>query len=268
MVLVLAGPAHAQTPIELNTWTSESYPAVSGFNAGVWTVAGDKLSVFQSVNGQPTLFYSDFLAYNTIVEGRVKVETTGDWDNDYIGFALGFQPRDASSANADYLLIDWKQEDQSFDFGSPSCTPGGFAPEGLAVSRVSGIPTADEFWGHRHFNSPACSNNKNGLKELQRTSRPGLLALYNTAGITAGSISTETISFSIAPRLNAAGRLEHAFTSYKLLLTTSHQEARMLAERLEVINRERQHLTEEARTLATEQVMSQPSIPPLRGTGL
>ena len=102
-----------------------------------------------------------------------------------------------------------------------------------------------------------------GLKALRCTSRPGLLALYDIGGISSGSISTETISFGIAPRLNAAGRLGHAITSYKLLLTTSHQEARTLAERLDVINRERQQLTQEARGLAIEQVMSWPETPPI-----
>lgn len=166
LLMSLLVPASAQDPVDLSTWAAESYPAVAGFGAGVWTVAGDNLSVFQSVNGQPTLFQSDFTAFNTTFEGKIKVETTGD--DDFIGFALGFDPGDTSSSSADYLLVDWKQGDQSFNFGSPSCTPGSFAPKGLAVSRVTGIPTADEFWGHTNFDTPACSDLSNGLQELQR----------------------------------------------------------------------------------------------------
>ena len=166
LALAPVGQANAQDDVDLSTWTAESYAAVAGFGAGVWTVAGDTLSVYQSVNGQPTFFFSDFLAFNTSFQGKIKVETTGD--DDFIGFALGFQPGDTSNSSADYLLVDWKQGNQSANFGSPSCTPGSFAPRGLAVSQVSGIPTADEFWGHTNFDSPACSDLSSGLAELQR----------------------------------------------------------------------------------------------------
>jgi hypothetical protein len=153
------------SPVDLNSWTAESYPAVAGFGAGVWSVSTDGYSVLQSVNGQPTLFYSNFDVFNTEVEGAITVVTTGD--DDYIGFALGFQPGDASNSDADYLLIDWKQGNQGFDFGAPSCTPWSYAPRGLAVSRVSGVPTADEFWGHTNFDY-YCSDLNSGLLQLQR----------------------------------------------------------------------------------------------------
>lgn len=118
--------------VDLSSWTVENYTP----NAGTWTVAPDGLSVFQSVNGNPTVFLSDQSALGTGIEGRIKVETTGD--NDFIGFVLGFSPGDFANPAADYLLIDWKQGDQDI------------ADAGLAVSRVTGVvPTADPgFWGH------------------------------------------------------------------------------------------------------------------------
>ena len=146
---------------DLSTWTEESYPAVSGFPAGSWTVSADNTTVYQSNNGQPTFFYSDFSAVNTQMQGTIKV--TGG-DDDYIGFALGFQPGDSTNTNADYLLIDWKRGTQYYNFGSPSCGLGSTAPAGLAVSRVQGIPTADEFWGHNDI----CSPSGQGLTELAR----------------------------------------------------------------------------------------------------
>ena len=100
-----------------------------------------------------------------------------------------------------------------------------------------------------------------GLKELSRTRRPGLLALYRRAGIRPESIGVETVSFMIAPRLNAAGRLEHASASYGLLLTRSPDEAERLASQLEGLNRQRQQLTEEAHIRAREQVLGLPSLP-------
>lgn len=159
----VSGASHS-APVNLNTWTAESYPAVAGFNPGIWTVAPDGSSVLQSVNGQPTFFYSDFSAQGTTVTGRIRVNQ-GAGDDDFIGFALGFNPGDATNAGANYLLIDWKELDQDFNFGAPSASPGGAAPRGLAVSRVTGIPDADEFWQHDNLNgTPAGS----GLEELAR----------------------------------------------------------------------------------------------------
>jgi len=172
MIMGLVSDGQAQfTPLSLVNWLAESYPSVAGFPAGSWEVSPDGLSVFQSNNGQPTLFYSDFDVFNTEVEGTITVAEVGG-DNDYIGFALGFQPGDTANSGADYLLIDWKQGDQWFDFASPSCTPGSVAYRGLAVSRVTGVPTADEFWGHVNFDSP-CSDLDNGLQELARGANLG-----------------------------------------------------------------------------------------------
>ncbi|MHC4607511.1 MAG: hypothetical protein ACYTAF_11380 [Planctomycetota bacterium] len=151
-------------PVDLGTWTAESYPAVSGFGPGVWTVAGDGLSVHQSVNGQPTLFYSDFNVFDTEVQGTI---VSDGGDDDFIGFAFGFQPGDAANAGAEYLLVDWKRGNQWYNFGAPSYTPGSWAYAGLAVSRVFGIPTADEFWGHVNFDHWSSGPNS-GLQELAR----------------------------------------------------------------------------------------------------
>jgi hypothetical protein len=161
-LLVPSSVSASPIPIDLRPWTAESYPAVSGFGAGVWTVSPDGYSVIQSVNGQPTLFYSDFNVMNSRVNGVIRA--LPDWDDDYFGIIFGYQPGDINNPNANYLLVDWKQGDQYYDFGSPSTTPGSTARRGLAVSRVYGIPTADEFWGHTDFTS----HPGGGLVELQR----------------------------------------------------------------------------------------------------
>ena len=102
---------------------------------------------------------------------------------------------------------------------------------------------------------------KEGLKELRRTRRPGLLALYRNAGIRAEFIDAESISFGIAPRLNSAGRLENATPSYRLLLTKSAEEAETLAEKLGSLNRQRQRLTEEAWNRVREAVLEWRPLP-------
>jgi hypothetical protein len=154
-------------PVDLNTWTSESYQSVSGFPDGQWNVSLDGSTVTQVNNGQPTIFYSDFNVVGSNAIG--KIEVSGG-DDDFIGFVFGFNPNDSISTAADYLLVDWKRGTQSFDFGPPSSSPGGVAPAGLAVSRVTGIPDADEFWQHANLiGTPTGS----GLNELARANTLG-----------------------------------------------------------------------------------------------
>jgi hypothetical protein len=165
-LLFLAGiaPATQAATVSLSSWTAESYEAVSGFGAGLWTVAAGADSVTQSVNGQPTVFYSDFGAFGSELSGTIRVASNAG-DDDYIGFVLGFLPGDSTNPAADFLLVDWKRGTQSFNFGTPSASPGGTAPRGLAVSRVSGVPDADEFWQHANL---AGTPEASGVVELAR----------------------------------------------------------------------------------------------------
>jgi len=98
---------------------------------------------------------------------------------------------------------------------------------------------------------------KEGLKLMNTAPRLGLGEIISQAGLTQGSLSAESISWTIAPRLNAAGRLAHAMTSYKLLMTESPQEARDLAIWLEEKNTERQKLTTKVLAIAREQIVAQ-----------
>lgn len=85
---------------------------------------------------------------------------------------------------------------------------------------------------------------KRGINSLNQTERPGLLALMQHAGARNRKIDAGTIGYFLGPRLNAAGRIEHARTAYNLLMTQYPGEADALAQKLEQINRERQQLTE------------------------
>jgi single-stranded-DNA-specific exonuclease len=84
---------------------------------------------------------------------------------------------------------------------------------------------------------------KYGLAELNRTTRPGLLALFSLAGISPGDIGPYEVGFIIGPRLNAMGRLENAMDSLRLLCTADTSRARKLASVLEETNRLRQNIT-------------------------
>ena len=90
-----------------------------------------------------------------------------------------------------------------------------------------------------------------GLNCLRATRRPGLLALLETAALKPAAISAHSIGYVIAPRINAAGRLDDAKMAYDLLLTPDAAVAADLARRLQAENTRRQELTrgiqEEAR---------------------
>ena len=103
---------------------------------------------------------------------------------------------------------------------------------------------------------------KQGLDLLNRTQHPGLTALLEQARLKKGELDTESLSFGLIPRLNAAGRLGDAHTSLDLLVAESLEAARPIAEGLEAQNRERQQLTHESMEQAREQVESQHDAPP------
>jgi single-stranded-DNA-specific exonuclease len=77
-----------------------------------------------------------------------------------------------------------------------------------------------------------------GLERLSRTQRPGLVALKTVARAPA-LLGPYEVGYQLAPRLNAAGRLETAEDALQLLLTKNPEEARRLAESLDAQNRER-----------------------------
>jgi single-stranded-DNA-specific exonuclease len=80
-----------------------------------------------------------------------------------------------------------------------------------------------------------------GLQRLTDTTRPGLVALKDVAGIN-GKVGGYEVGFQLAPRLNAAGRLENAEEALQLLLARTLEEARPIAENLSARNRERQDI--------------------------
>lgn len=98
-----------------------------------------------------------------------------------------------------------------------------------------------------------------GLKTLNQLGRPGLRALAEQSGLRAGGMTAESIAFGLAPRINAAGRLAHAYDAARLLALTDldlrqrPDSAEKLALRLNALNRERQDhtrsLTARAETL-------------------
>jgi single-stranded-DNA-specific exonuclease len=80
-----------------------------------------------------------------------------------------------------------------------------------------------------------------GLDRLNSTRRPGLVALRDVARVP-GSIGVYEVGFQLAPRLNAAGRMENALQALELLLAKDACDAERLAQALDAQNRERQQV--------------------------
>lgn len=80
-----------------------------------------------------------------------------------------------------------------------------------------------------------------GLERLSTTTRPGLVALKEVAGVS-GECAPYNVGFQLGPRLNAAGRIETARAALDLLLAPDLETARPLAEALDQTNRERQNI--------------------------
>jgi len=80
---------------------------------------------------------------------------------------------------------------------------------------------------------------KLGLAALNTETRPGISALLDLAGLRGKTISAQNISFGLAPRINAAGRMESAELALDLLLAEEPSAAQELAANLESLNMKR-----------------------------
>lgn len=78
-----------------------------------------------------------------------------------------------------------------------------------------------------------------GLKVLQKSRRPGLVELFRKAGVDITKLNEEDVTFTLAPRLNAASRMGSPRQAFEVLSTTDSVEARTVADYLSKINNER-----------------------------
>ncbi len=122
-------------PATFTSIEAENYPGASAS----WSVAADGRSATQNTNtGHGTVGIMGADSFDATYTFTLRVNTAAD--DDFIGFVVGYNSGDVSSASADFLLLDWKQ--------LPQTAFGGTAPAGLALSRVQGIPTTTNLWAH------------------------------------------------------------------------------------------------------------------------
>lgn len=86
---------------------------------------------------------------------------------------------------------------------------------------------------------------KQGIKLMQSSRWPGMRALIRGAGVDPARLRAGQVGYTIAPRLNAAGRIDDAAVGVSLLLTDDEGEAARIVLRLEALNQQRQALDRE-----------------------
>ena len=99
-----------------------------------------------------------------------------------------------------------------------------------------------------------------GMQRLNATRKPGLQALIRSAGLQR-TLRERDISFAIAPRINAAGRMKEARIAFDLLTTDSAEEAAVYVAELDQLNQARQQETETLMKYVREQAQHQPTKP-------
>jgi single-stranded-DNA-specific exonuclease len=118
----------------------------------------------------------------------------------------------------------------------------------VAVATVADImPLVDE---NRHLVMQ-------GLQLLNTWPRPGIRALMEVASLQPGQVDAAALGWRLAPRLNAAGRLDDPTLAYRLLMADDMDEARELAEEINRLNAERQLLCRELEQRAELQAQEQ-----------
>lgn len=98
---------------------------------------------------------------------------------------------------------------------------------------------------------------KAGLSKMQLQPNRGIEALIDVAGLKDRKITAGHIGYTLAPRLNAAGRVAHATRAVELLTTSSQEEAYGIAEELQETNLERQALERDIHEMARQDVLKQ-----------
>lgn len=99
---------------------------------------------------------------------------------------------------------------------------------------------------------------KAGLRQLQQTDRPGMEALLEEVGLAGKPVTAENVSYAIAPRINAAGRMDSAVTALQLVLCEDPDRAAELAHKLNQINVQRQETETQIFQAVQQQLQQQP----------
>ena len=104
---------------------------------------------------------------------------------------------------------------------------------------------------------------RHGLPRLQKTQRVGLRALAQHGGFAIEEADEQMCGWRLGPRLNAAGRMEHANLAYELLTSSGSGDAMQRAAQIEVLNNQRREITLTAANAALDEFHSRKDDPAL-----
>ncbi len=93
---------------------------------------------------------------------------------------------------------------------------------------------------------------KKGLSQLKQSDRLGIKVLLQASSVKMDEISEETIGFTLAPRINAVGRLQDADMAVDLLMSKTLHEAEEMAQEMNRLNKERQQIVNDMTSEAIE----------------
>ncbi|MFN8322970.1 MAG: gliding motility-associated C-terminal domain-containing protein [Chitinophagales bacterium] len=131
---ILFAGAQCVTNVNFSSWQQGGQPG-----NGNWSLQSGGTQIYQSVNGDPSFFYSPFDMMNVHISGEFR---STDTDDDYMGFVFSFLNPLGATDSFDCWLFDWKQANQ------------GGAPSGKSLNRVNGVITPadynNQFWNHQN----------------------------------------------------------------------------------------------------------------------
>ncbi len=164
------------------------------------------------------------------------------------------------------------------EYGFAELTTGGLAYRiaPLLLERLGGRAEPDRWLDLATLSTiadvaPLVAENRHlvreGLQALRDTRRPGLQALLEVSGLTGRDLDTEAVSFALSPRLNAAGRLDHARHALDLLVETDPARAGERARALDRLNVQRRQMTVEAMRRARARLAEQDAETPISIVG-
>lgn len=101
---------------------------------------------------------------------------------------------------------------------------------------------------------------KEGLKLLNSSSRVGIEALREVSGTTGKNLTASGVAYTLAPRINAAGRMGSALKASSLLMSDDLSEALEIANEIDIYNKQRQVVENEITVQALSQLQNNPKI--------
>lgn len=101
---------------------------------------------------------------------------------------------------------------------------------------------------------------KKGIRRINAGARPGIEALKAVAGVADRPLTASNVAFTLAPRINAAGRIGSAETALRLLLCDNEQDAIELANETDILNKQRQAIETKISAEAIQQIEENPAV--------